>query len=262
MKQLYAIGEVAKLKDLTIKALRYYHEVGIIEPAYIDAESGYRYYTAEQFLHIDIVKYCRSVGVSIKELQQLFRVKDTDILLDFLKKKKTEIEDHIKSMEQVIEDIDALDLVVKDAKRLLEQEEVSVQMLPERQLVVLPCKEIQEGNEIVAYSKLRKLVVEQGLLVKDYGMGYSIREERVEPQYLFGVLEEVPEPLKVSVKVLPKGKYLILSYTKENQEIQIAKLKTYMETHHIEVTTFIELELMVDFFNTQTYSCQLQMPIG
>lgn len=261
MKQLYGIGEVAKLNNLTIKALRYYHEVGIIEPAYIDPDSGYRYYTADQFLHMDIVKYCRSIGVSIKELQQLFEVKDTAVLLDFLKRKKAEIENNIKEMARVIEDIDAIDQVVKQSKQFLEQGEIMIQTLPERKLVVLPCHEIEEENEMIVYSKLKKIVAEQQLVVRDYGRGYRMQGDEVHSEYAFAVLQEVSEDIKVPLKVLPQGKYLTLSYTKENQEKQIAKLKAYIEAHDLDVITFMELDLMVDFFNTQTYSCQLQMPL-
>ena len=56
MKEYYSIGEVSKIKDITIKALRYYHKVGILIPKYIDEETGYRYYSIDQFVHIDIIK--------------------------------------------------------------------------------------------------------------------------------------------------------------------------------------------------------------
>ena len=41
---MYSIGEFSKLTGLTIKALRLYHEKGILEPSIIDEQSGYRYY--------------------------------------------------------------------------------------------------------------------------------------------------------------------------------------------------------------------------
>ncbi|WP_204593463.1 MerR family DNA-binding transcriptional regulator [Clostridium sardiniense] len=41
---LLSIGEVSKIKEVTIKALIYYHKVGILIPKYIDDAIGYRYY--------------------------------------------------------------------------------------------------------------------------------------------------------------------------------------------------------------------------
>ena len=42
------IGEVAKVKQISIKALRYYEKIGILKPAYCDPDTGYRYYKNEQ----------------------------------------------------------------------------------------------------------------------------------------------------------------------------------------------------------------------
>ena len=47
------IGEVAKVKQISIKALRYYEKIGILKPAYCDPDTGYRYYKNEQMLAID-----------------------------------------------------------------------------------------------------------------------------------------------------------------------------------------------------------------
>ena len=54
-KRYFSIGEVSKLKDVTIKALRYYHDIGLLTPAYINPENGYRYYTINQFFYLDII---------------------------------------------------------------------------------------------------------------------------------------------------------------------------------------------------------------
>lgn len=43
MRNLFSIGEVSKIKEVTIKDLRYYHKVGILILKYIDEATGYRY---------------------------------------------------------------------------------------------------------------------------------------------------------------------------------------------------------------------------
>ena len=49
MKNLFTIGEMAKLHNMTMKPLRYYDEIGILKPIQIDESNGYRYYSTEQF---------------------------------------------------------------------------------------------------------------------------------------------------------------------------------------------------------------------
>ena len=46
--QLMTIGRFARLTGLTVKALRHYDELGLLRPAAVDPETGYRLYGAEQ----------------------------------------------------------------------------------------------------------------------------------------------------------------------------------------------------------------------
>lgn len=52
MKEYLTIGEVSKMKGVGIKSLRYYDRLGILKPAYINPDTGYRYYSIEQMLKI------------------------------------------------------------------------------------------------------------------------------------------------------------------------------------------------------------------
>ena len=84
MDDLYSIGETAKLNDVSIKSLRHYDEIGLLKPRYIDPETGYRYYVYSQFSFIDKIKRFKSVGMSLKELKELFQGKDLNRLAEFL----------------------------------------------------------------------------------------------------------------------------------------------------------------------------------
>ena len=45
---LLSIGDFSKVTGVGIKALRYYDEIGILTPAFIDSNSGYRKYAVHQ----------------------------------------------------------------------------------------------------------------------------------------------------------------------------------------------------------------------
>lgn len=87
-KELLTIGEISKMKDISIKALRYYHEEGILIPAYVDPANGYRFYTADQLFFLDLIKICRENHVRIKEIKELFDQKSDQSIKTFLTKKK------------------------------------------------------------------------------------------------------------------------------------------------------------------------------
>jgi len=46
---MYTIGTFSKLTDISVKTLRYYHEIDLISPSYIDPETNYRYYSFNKF---------------------------------------------------------------------------------------------------------------------------------------------------------------------------------------------------------------------
>ena len=54
--QPLTIGAFSRLTHLSIKTLRYYHQVGLLEPADVDPDSGYRYYRPGQARTAQLVR--------------------------------------------------------------------------------------------------------------------------------------------------------------------------------------------------------------
>lgn len=65
---LLSIGEAAKLKNVSIKALHYYEKLGVFMPAYVDPESGYRYYSPAQLFDLDVILTCSELGIPLKRI--------------------------------------------------------------------------------------------------------------------------------------------------------------------------------------------------
>ncbi|MGH1298678.1 MerR family transcriptional regulator [Bacillus pretiosus] len=265
MKKMFSIGEVAKIKDITIKALRYYHKMGILIPKHVDESTGYRYYSIDQFIHIDIIKSCRELNTSIVELQEIFKERNTDKLLQFLQVKREEAEEHIKKMKEVMETIDDLRAKVVSSQEILKNDEISIETFKQRYVVVAPCKEVGSLQELLYYSDLEKIVQDyEEKMEMEMGILYNVNANwDVEPKYVFNkVRDDVHMEEMQNIKVLPGGKYITLAYSKENEEERRNTMIKYMKENNIEVESFIEVELVSDIFNAETYSCQIQILIG
>ena len=63
-----SIGKVSKLKNVSIKSLRYYDQIGILKPAFVNTETNYRYYTEEQLYLLDAITVCIKLGIPLKDL--------------------------------------------------------------------------------------------------------------------------------------------------------------------------------------------------
>jgi DNA-binding transcriptional MerR regulator len=73
MEDLMPIGEFATASRLSHKALRLYGEKGLLAPAWVDPESGYRYYRPEQLHAATLIALLRKAGISLVEIRAFLR---------------------------------------------------------------------------------------------------------------------------------------------------------------------------------------------
>lgn len=89
VKSMYRIGLFSQIAKTTIKTLRYYDEIGILPPAYIDESTGYRYYTSEELITLHKIIALRQMGFSIEEV---FSALKGEQLVAILGRRKAELE--------------------------------------------------------------------------------------------------------------------------------------------------------------------------
>src|SRR6056297_1406547 len=84
---MYQIGEFSKINRITIKTLRYYDRVGLLKPAFVDDNNGYRYYTSEQLPIIHKIIALRQMDFSINEILDLLTGEDDNLIFKTKKEK-------------------------------------------------------------------------------------------------------------------------------------------------------------------------------
>jgi DNA-binding transcriptional MerR regulator len=67
--ELITVGQLARRVGLTAKALRHYDRVGLLAPAVVDPDTGYRLYSAEQVAPARLVRLLRSVDVPLDQVR-------------------------------------------------------------------------------------------------------------------------------------------------------------------------------------------------
>ena len=73
-KNLLSIGAFAKMSRLSIKALRLYDQLSILQPCHIDPQSGYRYYEADQLPRARMIRTLRDMDMPLVTLRQVLAV--------------------------------------------------------------------------------------------------------------------------------------------------------------------------------------------
>jgi DNA-binding transcriptional MerR regulator len=76
---LLPIGAFAEASRLSQKALRIYDQKGIISPAFVDPESGYRYYRTDQLALARLVRLLRQMEMPLASIQQAVEAEPDEV---------------------------------------------------------------------------------------------------------------------------------------------------------------------------------------
>jgi DNA-binding transcriptional MerR regulator len=68
---VFRIGDFSRLSLVSVKALRYYDELGLLKPARVDEFTGYRYYAASQLTRLNRVLALKDMGLSLEQIALL-----------------------------------------------------------------------------------------------------------------------------------------------------------------------------------------------
>jgi DNA-binding transcriptional MerR regulator len=75
---LLAIGTFANAAQLSLKALRLYAQLGILPPSYVDPDSGYRYYHADQLHRARLIRMLRQIDMPLATIRRVLAASPTE----------------------------------------------------------------------------------------------------------------------------------------------------------------------------------------
>ena len=68
---MFSIGEFARLGTVSVRTLRHYEETGLLHPARVDPEIGYRCYWPTQLERLNRIIALKELGLSLAQAKQL-----------------------------------------------------------------------------------------------------------------------------------------------------------------------------------------------
>ena len=70
------IGDFARASHLSVKTLRYYHRIGVLEPAEVDADTGYRRYRTDQIPTAQVIRRLRDLEMPLEDIHAVLAARD------------------------------------------------------------------------------------------------------------------------------------------------------------------------------------------
>lgn len=226
MSQYLSIGKVSKLKNVSIKSLRYYDKIGILKPAFVNTETNYRYYTEEQLYLLDAVTLCIKLGIPLKDLNHYVE-NDSINLQKLLYDGKILAEEKIMDIHRCLEalqdtlqqlstSVSGLAKIPESKSGLLLPDGFYQNTLASRTVLTVPLEEMDTPKYYGQYILKLFVTAQQTGLNVSYPSGilHEYQNEK-RTRYMFLTIDTEAEGTDVSqlmahdaVRILPEGDYI------------------------------------------------------
>jgi DNA-binding transcriptional MerR regulator len=97
MEANLSIGVFSRMTFVSVKALRHYDEIGLLAPAWVDPDSGYRHYSAAQVPVAQVIRRLRDLGMPLDQITAVVHARDVDT-------RNAAIAAHLRHMEDQLEE--------------------------------------------------------------------------------------------------------------------------------------------------------------
>ncbi|URJ61141.3 MerR family transcriptional regulator [Paenibacillus polymyxa] len=205
---MFKIGTFAKMSGVTMKTLRHYDELGLLKPARVDKESGYRFYTAEQLLTIRRIAGFKEQGLTLEMMRPLLSGPVSLALAErTLLKKREDLEQQIQEAQRQLAEID--ERIVQIERHAAAVEEGTISLRSVEPVLVASIREILPQSQLcLLLDELKQYVRSQG---EESDLNMTIlwhrRAECVEEpsdiEVAIPISKEIPNSRRVKINQLP-----------------------------------------------------------
>jgi DNA-binding transcriptional MerR regulator len=108
MKSGLTVGQFAQVTHLSVKALRHYHDVGLLIPTSIDPDTGYRYYRLDQVPSAQVIRRLRDLDMPVADVKAVLAAGDTAQRNALISAHLRRLEDRLDQTQRVVSSLRAL----------------------------------------------------------------------------------------------------------------------------------------------------------
>ncbi|MCQ2557679.1 MAG: MerR family transcriptional regulator [Oscillospiraceae bacterium] len=255
---LLPIGKMAKANSVSIGTLRLYDQLGLLSPAYIDEQSGYRYYDIRQSARLDIIRYMRELDMTLADISTLLEKEDLTLIEDMLIRKNEQIYSQMRELKAMQ---DAVNRTIHSIERYRispASGTISLEFIDRRFILSMPCRDNFYEHGIVSYEQnihiLRSKLLEKGIpQLLSYNLGTSVKNEDftagrfiADQIFIFG--DKHLRDYGENVSILESGMYACIYLDNFDDEIPFAhKLMEYCRKQNFQMEGDYICEEMTEF---------------
>lgn len=269
-KELFKIGDVAKMFHVSVGSLRHYEKLGLISPEYIDENTGYRYYSTRQFECLNTIRYLRLLDMPLSQVSQFLKNRDIEKMQELLKQQKETVvqrQAELKTIEKKIENRlgqleDALSSQLNEVKVINTKDHriawirnnFSISSHLDLETAIRQIEE-QQKDTAVFLGKVGVGIAKEQLIKKQYDI-YDM---------VFIILDD-EDSYEGNFEVIKGTGCVSVRYCGSHTEAYsyYEKLTKYIEDNHLKITGFSEEITMIDYGMTNDPSkfvTEIRIPV-
>ena len=240
LKYYLTVGELASLYGVSKQTLIYYASSNILKPAFV-YKNGYRYYSVNEFLDLEIILNLRKLDVPSAEIAKFLEKRNTESIIKLLEKKKqvclNQIDDlnhTIESLQYTIDGINTQDDLILNCFQTL-------QMPVQKLILSEPFTEKSSKTHIPEFARHNQRIFSKTDF-RSLSTGWIIDKDSFiagntkHTKYYF-----TPKPANRNIDNIfekPAGLYVLINYNgtyyKEGIKIR-ERLLDYLQRNHLEM---------------------------
>lgn len=259
MKDLFTVGEIATLFNINKKTLRYYDEIDLFKPSYIDPKNNYRYYTSSQFEKLNTIIYLKNIRIPLDTIKYHLENKSINSTINLFEIQEDIIEKKIEELKLIQNKVKNRINKIKDSIDYDKLDKIMELYFDERTIVILKEKVNTNKDLELSIRKLENKANEKSSIFLGE-VGVSISKENLKNK-LFKeydstfIFVENKNYNNEILKILPKGKYVCIRFNglHESADIYYKKLLNYINENNYEVLAdSVEITLIDTGLTTDT----------
>ena len=271
VKEKMTIGEFAKLKDITPETLRHYDRYDLLKPAYIDENTGYRFYSIFQFEKLSTILELRQLGMGLTEIKDFLDDRNTENSLILLEERYEDLLEEIDKLEELKHSISSKIIHLKTFLNGEYLTQSGFKGISDRKALIWK-ENLDSGTDIeYGYVQLEKYLRELSPIFAEnrYGLKTTVNELSHDNSYLILFIDD-HMPLQdyedVDIIKIPGGIYFTTLYSGHEEGVidHIKDTKKELEREGYRITGDIIQIVQIDLSVTGSLDSllyEIQIPV-
>ena len=172
IQNYFTAGELASMFDISKQTLLYYDKVGLLVPEFV-SNNGYRHYSMNQYLILEIIVCLRKLNISINNIKKFITERNNTVLQTILINKEKECEAIIAENERILKALQIISTNLNsNYDKLLDK--ITLSFCPKELIRVTAIDKSFSGKERIMLFSKHSLKIFHAMNIKKKEIGWII----------------------------------------------------------------------------------------